>query len=80
MKLLKVKKDKSLWVQNSDGSKETIGNCDQNDIMLYLNEKSNFYDSDNLNHKNFLYRILHPKFGDCWLWANNKSDIKWLNF
>lgn len=79
MKLLKVKKDKTLWVQNIDGSIEGIGNCDENDIMLYLDEKSNFYDSDNLNKNNFLYRILHHKFGDCWLWIDNKRDIRWLS-
>ncbi len=79
MKLLKVTKDRSLWSENIDGSREGVGNCVENDIMLYLDEKSNFYDSDDLNNENSLYRILHPKFGECWLWIENKNDIKWLS-
>lgn len=54
MKLLKVTKDRSLWSENIDGSREGVGNCVENDIMLYLDEKSNFYDSDDLNNENSL--------------------------
>jgi hypothetical protein len=83
MKLLKTKFNKSLWRNEISGdfdhnSKKMIGVCLKNDIMLYLNDISKFNDADDLNKENFLYYVFHPKYGACWLWADNETDVKWL--
>ena len=79
MKLIKLKKDKKadIIIDLKDGTKELIGTCNVNDIMLFLDEKSEFYDCDDLNKEGSLYSILHHKFGKCWLWAD-KEMIKWI--
>lgn len=80
MKLLKTKFNCGLWVDVVDefGSKKMIGDCEKFDIMLYLNKTSSFFDSDNINKNCFLYYVLHPKFGVCWLWTNKETDIIWI--
>lgn len=83
MKLLKTNFNKSLWRnevhgETNNNSKKMIGVCLKNDIMLYLNEISIFNDADNLEKENFLYHVFHHKYGDCWLWADNEEDVKWL--
>lgn len=80
MKLLKSKFTCSLWIDLMDNfdSKKMIGNCKKSDIMLYLNKKSSFQDSDDINKNCLLYYVLHPKFGVCWLWTDEKNDITWI--
>lgn len=81
MKLLKTKFTKSLWTDDNDqllNPKIMLGTCEKKDIMLYLNKTSSFFDSDNINKDCFLYYVLHPKFGVCWLWADKKTDIVWI--
>lgn len=84
MKLLKTKLNKSLWTNDIDENfdriispKIMIGECQKKDIMLYLDKTTSFFDSDNLASC-FLYYVLHPKYGVCWLWADKKTDIIWI--
>jgi len=76
MKLLKVKNNTAVW-SGDHQFKTNVGLCEKNDIMQYLNETLNFFDSENLDQKNYFFRVLHHKYGDCWLWTTNKN-IKWL--